>query len=329
MDRRDVLKMAGGTFLAGASCAYAFSVLIAETSGKIRRKPQGEASDDSSGEGDDVVSTAQRYRWGMLIDLNKCNECQQCNKSRLDKVPCVAACREENHTYCGEKVEDIPYNVFWIRRAQIEQEAHSRSAHTTGESEDARKFVILMCNHCDNPPCAQVCPVQATYRRKKDGVVIVDHHRCIGCRYCMIACPYNARWFNFKENKTPVRRKADGQIPQPKRSHGVAESCTFCAHRIGEWTKLNEDAQWNEEHPEWKKENPAPVPACVEACQEQGANALVFGDLDAKPQDRNIAELIADHAVKRIRDDLNTEPKVYYIGFPPKGPGTDQETTVE
>jgi len=307
MDRRDVLKLAGGTFLAGASCACAFSVLIRKTSGKARI---------------DVASTGKTYRWGMAIDLNKCNGCEECNKSALDEVPCVKACRDENHTYHGEDRDDIPYNIFWIRRVQIEQDDH-----TAGESEAGRKFVVLMCNHCDKPPCAQVCPVQATYKREEDGVVIVDHHRCIGCRYCMIACPYNARWFNFKDDETPRERDSStGKWPQPKRSHGVAESCTLCAHRIGEWVR---DRKLNEENPEWIEENRAPVPACVEACQKIGANALVFGDLKEKPENGNVSELIATNAVKRIRDDLGTEPKVYYIGFPPKNQSTEPEVTVE
>jgi molybdopterin-containing oxidoreductase family iron-sulfur binding subunit len=297
MDRRDVLKLAGGTFLAGGSCAYAFRFLIAETSSEA---------------GAGVASSGER--WGMLIDLNKCNECQACNEKALDEVPCVVACQKENNTYHGEELEDIPHNVYWIRRVQIEQEANS--AHTAGESEAVRKFVILMCNHCDNPPCAQVCPVQATYRRK-DGVVIVDHHRCIGCRYCMIACPYNARWFNFKDNKLPIKRKDDGSIPQPKRSHGVAESCTLCAHRIGVWER---DRKLNKQNPAWIEANPAPVPACVEKCRKDGGNALVFGDLE-RPESE-ISQLIANHAVTRIRDDLGTEPNVYYIGFPPKGQST-------
>jgi tetrathionate reductase subunit B len=302
MDRRDVLKLAGGTFLAGASCAYAFHFMINDTSGKL--------DDDSSEAGDDAAS-AGKTKWGMLINLTKCNDCQECNDIKeLHQVPCVVACREENNTYRGKKTEDIPYNVYWIRRAEIEQMSDSGTAHTAGPSEAERQFVVLMCNHCDNPPCAQVCPVQATYKRQ-DGVVIVDHHRCIGCRYCMIACPYNARWFNFKDNHIPIKRDpVTGEVPQPKRSHGVAESCTLCAHRIGNWVR---DRKLNEKNSEWMEQNPAPVPACVERCRKEGGDALVFGDLN-NPESE-ISQLIASNAVKRIRDDLGTEPKVYYIGF--------------
>ncbi len=305
------MKAVGGTFLAGASCASAFTFLISKTSGKVS-KPTGTAAGGTP--------STDKARWGMAIDLNKCNACEKCNAAELDEVPCVTACRKENNTYYGDELKDFTYNIFWIRRVEIEQEADDSSDHTAGESDPARKFAILMCNHCDNPPCAQVCPVQATYRRK-DGVVIVDHHRCIGCRYCMIACPYNARWFNFKDNKTEIRRDPDtGRLPQPKRSHGVAESCTLCAHRIGNWVR---DRKLNKDNADWMEDNPTPVPACVEACgsPEVNGNALVFGNLN--DPESEISKLLANNAVKRLRDDLGTEPKVYYIGFPPKGPSTD------
>lgn len=291
------MKAVGGTFLAGASCATAFAFLIVNTSGKDRRST-GEAGDDDA--------PKEKTRWGMLIDLNKCNDCTECRDSELDEVPCVTACRTENNTYYGDKLKDFSYNIFWIRRVQIEQEAD-----TTGKA----KYAILMCNHCDNPPCAQVCPVQATYKRETDGVVIVDHHRCIGCRYCMIACPYNARWFNFKENEVRIKKYEDDdgnvKIPQPKRSHGVAESCTFCAHIIGDWVRKRKR---NEE------DSDTPIPACVRACEkacgDASKRALTFGNLE--DTESGISGLIADNAVKRLRDDLGTEPKVYYIGFPPK-----------
>jgi len=140
------------------------------------------------------------------------------------------------------------------------------------------------CNHCDKPPCAQVCPVRATYKRD-DGIVIVDHHRCIGCRYCMIACPYNARQFNFKDNEDWPNQE------HPKRSHGVAEACNLCAHRL----------------------DVGKMPACVEACGKSGAGALFVGDLN--DPDSDVSRLISGNTVKRIREDLGTEPKVYYIGL--------------
>lgn len=200
-------------------------------------------------------------RWGMVVDLRKC---------RPDCTACLEACRLENNT---ASVGDPRWDVHWIRKV-----------HVKPKNGGAERSVVLLCNHCDHPPCAQVCPVQATYKRA-DGIVIVDHHRCIGCRYCMIACPYNARYFNFKESKEWPNKEF------PKRSHGVAESCTLCAHLLDIGKK----------------------PACVQACERAQAGALVVGDLN-DPQSE-ISRLVAENSVKRLREDLGTEPKVYYIGL--------------
>jgi molybdopterin-containing oxidoreductase family iron-sulfur binding subunit len=199
----------------------------------------------------------------MVIDLNKC--LPDCNA-------CTEACRKENNVaFFGDK----RYDIHWIRKVQIKEKDGLDSTE---------KPMLLLCNHCDEPPCAQVCPVQATYKRE-DGIVIVDHHRCIGCRYCMIACPYNARYFNFKENP-------DWSNPDhPKRSHGVTESCTFCSHLLDQ----------------------GKTPACVEACERVGAKAIHVGDMNDPASD--VSRLIATNPVKRLREDLGTKPKVYYIGL--------------
>ncbi len=245
MDRRDFLKTAGGSVLAGTSCVYAFRFLIASDSG-----------------GPTAETPTSCRRWGMVINLDKCLE---------DCTACLSACRNENNVaHHG----DARWDIHWIRKVRLVKK------HT----ENLGKQVLLMCNHCDNPPCAQVCPVQATYKRD-DGIVIVDHHRCIGCRYCMIACPYNARFFNFRENEDWPNRDF------PKRSHGVAEACTLCAHRLERGLK----------------------PACVDACEAQGAGALTVGNLNDAGSE--VSQLIARNPVKRIREDLGTEPKIYYIGL--------------
>ena len=145
-----------------SSGAYAFQVLTKPSKGWT-----------------DVKFTPSGKKWGMVVDLTKCRE---------GCTACLQACRDENNVAF---VNDDRYDVHWIRKAQLKSKEHN------GQHE---KSVILLCNQCDKPPCAQVCPVQATYKRD-DGIVIVDHHRCIGCRYCMIACPYNARMFkNLKEH---------------------------------------------------------------------------------------------------------------------------------
>ena len=131
---------------------------------------------------------------------------------------------------------------------------------------------------------AQVCPVQATYQRP-DGIVVCDAHRCIGCRYCLIACPYNMRMFSFKE----VHERPNKS--HPVRMHGVSEACHFCYHRLGNGLK----------------------PACVEACEQAGHGAMVFGNLNDPSSE--ISKLLADTMVSALREDLGTKPKVYYIGL--------------
>jgi tetrathionate reductase subunit B len=200
-------------------------------------------------------------KWGMVIDLKKCAREQGCTK-------CMDACRKENNVAYHN---DPRWDIYWIRKVTIKNK----------EVPGLEKTVPLLCNHCDKPPCALVCPVQATYKRA-DGIVIVDHHRCIGCRYCVVACPYNARFFNYRENPDWPNRE------YPKRSHGVAESCNFCAHLV----------------------DGGELPACVQACPQK---ALQFGNLNDK--DSDIIDVISKNPVRRLREGLGTEPKVYYIGL--------------
>ncbi len=251
MNRREFLKTTGGVVLLGGSCAYAVRLLTATTPVPPAAAPAGAATAPSS-----------TRRWGMVIDLNRC---------RPDCTACLDACSRENNVV---PVGDARWDVHWIRKVTV----HDPS----GRSRD--KHVLLLCNQCDEPPCAQVCPVQATYKRD-DGIVIVDPHRCIGCRYCMIACPYDARMFSFKESDAWPNKDL------PRRSHGVAEACTFCAHRLDRSEK----------------------PACVEACERLNVGALMVGDLN--DPDSNVSRAIADNSVKRLREDLGTEPKVWYVGL--------------
>ncbi|NIM52663.1 MAG: 4Fe-4S dicluster domain-containing protein [Gemmatimonadales bacterium] len=245
MDRRKFLKKSGA-LLAASSGAFGLPLLTSCT------------SRTASAEG----PLAGR-KWGMVIDLNKCQR---------DCTACLDACRNENNVAFHD---DKRWDIHWIRKVDI------KSKDSEGSTE---KSVLLLCNHCENPPCAQVCPVQATYKRQ-DGIVVIDHHRCIGCRYCMIACPYNARYFNYKDNPEWPNTE------YPKRSHGVAESCHFCAHLLDQGRK----------------------PACVEACENANVGALTFGDLN--DPDSDVSRMVSEAPVRRIREDWGTEPKVYYLGL--------------
>jgi len=235
--------------LPGTACAYGLPLLTASR-----------VSTGSAG------GPAGKRKWGMVIDLTKC---------KSGCTACVDACRRENNVALhGNK----KWDVHLIRKVTVKRE------FPVGGPE---KPVLLLCNHCDHPPCAQACPVQATYKRD-DGIVIVDPHRCIGCRYCMIACPYNARHYNYKENpEWPT-------LSRPRSSHGVPQSCDLCAHLLD------------------KDQMPACVAKCREVCGKDNA-ALFVGDLN--DPDSDVSRKIANNPVKVLREDLGTKPKVYYIGL--------------
>jgi Fe-S-cluster-containing dehydrogenase component len=136
-------------------------------------------------------------------------------------------------------------------------------------------FVPKLCNQCDDSPCSQVCPVGATYKTR-DGIVLVNQNRCIGCRYCVQACPYGMRYLVPKGKVTPT-----GQA-------GVADKCTWCYHRI---TK-------------------GMMPACVEACP---VGARIFGDLN--DPESEVSKILAKERVQVLKPELGTEPKLKYIGL--------------
>ena len=144
---------------------------------------------------------------------------------------------------------------------------------------------LLLCNHCDSPPCVSVCPTGATWKRESDGIVMMDWHRCIGCRYCMAACPYGSRSFNWRDPRPSIREiTADF----PTRTRGVVEKCNFCEERLA-------------------KGEP---PACVKACP---VNAMTFGDAhDPASQVRRLLE--ANYSIRR-RPSLGTKPQVFYLVF--------------
>jgi Fe-S-cluster-containing dehydrogenase component len=224
-------------------------------------------------------------RWGMVIDLDKCTGCQACS----------VACKAENNVPHGLPGEHLARtDIFW----------HKVIAVSSGGYPDININLIPMpCMHCDNPPCVQVCPAKATYRRD-DGIVVQDYRRCIGCKYCMIACPYGVRNFNYKDPaEEPYDRpdlspdRADrGMWPFPHRIHGVVEKCTFCFHRVDQALR------------EGKKVGVDVVPACAEACP---ARAIFFGDLD--DADSPVSQVLASRQWLRLREEMGTRPKVFYL----------------
>lgn len=221
----------------------------------------------------------------MVIDLDKCVGCQAC----------TVACKVENNVPHGSPEEQKwRREIYWNKVIAV----------TNGKYPRVNTEIIPMpCLHCDRAPCVPVCPAKATYRRE-DGIIMQDYRRCIGCKYCIVACPYGARSFNYKEQEEkpyhrqdlPPDRSVWGPWPFPSRNHGVVEKCTFCFHRIDQGIR------------EGKKIGKEVVPACVEECP---ANARFFGDLDDTQSE--VSRLLSSRGWLRLREELGTQSKVYYL----------------
>jgi molybdopterin-containing oxidoreductase family iron-sulfur binding subunit len=197
-------------------------------------------------------------RWGLLIDTTKCGS---------GCTDCVDACRTEN----GLTAPNAPTAAQWLRKVEIKEIRTGRTAS-----------VPVMCQHCAEPPCVDVCPTGASFKRA-DGIVLVDRHACIGCRYCMMACPYKARSF--------VHEPLADQKPEVPRGKGCVEGCTLCVHRIDRGGQ----------------------PACVEACSKAGHGAMLFGDLN--DADSEISRRVRAAASTQLRADLKLDPGVRYQGL--------------
>jgi molybdopterin-containing oxidoreductase family iron-sulfur binding subunit len=217
--------------------------------------------------------------WGMVIDLDRCTGCQAC----------VMACKAENNVPpVGAKEAVRGRIISWMQVLTEEDEEHG------GE---VKRFVPRPCLQCDDPPCTKVCPVYATYRNP-EGIVAQIYARCIGCRFCMAACPYNAKYFNWHG----YQKEAPGQNPDVSlRPKGVVEKCTFCHHRL---QKARERALA-------ERRELAPgeyVTACAEACP---ARAIIFGDLSDPGSE--VFRLARSPRAFRLLEALGTKPKVIYL----------------
>lgn len=211
--------------------------------------------------------TAQR--WGMAVDPSQC---------RPDCTDCITACHRVHNVPEFGNAKDA---VKWIWRAPFAA-AFPDENHAYHGAAIQKMQLPVLCNHCANPPCVRVCPTKATFRRP-DGIVMMDYHRCIGCRLCMAACPYGARSMNYRDPR-PLIAKTNPDFPT--RTKGVVEKCNFCEERLAKGIK----------------------PACVLACKEK---SLVFGDME-NPRSE-IRQLLEKRFNLRRRAGLGTAPQVYYI----------------
>jgi molybdopterin-containing oxidoreductase family iron-sulfur binding subunit len=217
---------------------------------------QAAAPAASSGEN---LGASAKVRWGMLIDTTKC--ASGC-------TDCVTACNTENGLASPTRSTDAQ----WIRKVEIKEIRTGRAAS-----------LPVMCQHCAEPPCVDVCPTGASFKRA-DGIVLVDRHSCIGCRYCVMACPYKARSF--------VHEEVTDQKPDVPRGKGCVESCTLCVHRLDKGEKTT---------------------ACAEACTQAGHGAIVFGDLNDPASE--ISRRVRAVASAPLRADLQLDPGVRYEGL--------------
>ena len=216
----------------------------------------GEGGEAAAKPADQPVSA--KNRWGMLIDVAKF-------RSDEDVDRCVEACKREHGWGEGGDSLTAPQ---WIRRVNLR---NRRTAATFR--------VPMMCQHCTYPPCVDVCPTGASFQRA-DGIVLVDRHICIGCRYCMMACPYKARSF--------VHEHIKDQKPGSPRGIGTVEACNMCVDRV-------DDGR---------------LPACVEAAPE---GAMIFGDLNDETS--RLSRTVRKVATMQVRGDLGTDPAIRYRNF--------------
>lgn len=272
--RREFLKKVGYA-AAGAGCTF----------------PLLAAAGSALTEGGHAVALGSGgTQWCMVVDI------QRCMKEEV-RGACREACHEAHNV---PTIPDPKEEIKWIWTERYQNAFPDQSSRRTGHYAHTHatdplngKPVLVLCNHCTEPACTKVCPTVATWRREEDGIVMMDMHRCIGCRYCMAACPYGARSFNWSDPRehAPLNK---GKITPgfPTRSKGVVEKCNFCAERLRDGLE----------------------PACVAKAREitgEEEPALWFGNL-ADADDPVVDVLRREHTIVR-KPSAGTSPNVFYI----------------
>jgi len=280
--RRKFLKIAGLSAVAGVGAPSAFNMLL---KGNVYASSGGEhghaETHEEKGHAEKMEPKGKQL--GLVIDIEKFT-----NISGLAEK-CIEACHTEHNVpdYGNPKDE-----IKWIWTDDYEHSFPEHSHHMKNRAVHDMT-VMLLCNHCEQPPCVRACPTKATFKNKSDGIVMMDYHRCIGCRFCMAACPYGARSFNWRN---PREQYANGNYkffkrginPEfPTRMRGVVEKCNFCAKRLSQ----------------------GKLPACVEACGNTGA--MVFGDVN--DPNSEISKVLSTKYTIQRKPAAGTYPSVFYI----------------
>jgi molybdopterin-containing oxidoreductase family iron-sulfur binding subunit len=261
VERRDLLKLGG------------LAALGVVTGAAITRNDEAASAGRDAPPNPDIAQGPRLVakRWAMVVDVSACAAQQNC-------TACSAACHEVHNVPRFTNAKD---EVKWIwkepLRDALPDEGHPHMADRVREA-----GVLVFCNHCDVPACTRVCPTGATWKRP-DGVVMMDWHRCIGCRYCVAACPYGSRSFNWRDPR-PALSSVNPSFPT--RTRGVVEKCNFCEERLAA----------------------GEPPACVAACPH---GAMIFGDLE--DPESGVRRLLAERPSFRRRPALGTQPQVYYL----------------
>ena len=222
----------------------------------------------------DTTGPAENVLYGYAFNVTRCE----------GYMECIQACVKENNL-------DRKSNTQYIQIFEME---HGQMTPDQGDSKyfhevpvEGHFYMGVQCYHCDNPPCVKACPTKATWK-EPDGIVVVDYDWCIGCRYCMAACPYMGRRFNWNEPEVPKEEITKNQhyLGNRKRARGMMEKCTFCIQRSRK----------------------GKLTACVEACP---TGARVFGNL--LDPDSEIRFVLENKKVYRLKEDLGTDPKFWYF----------------
>ncbi len=280
-NRRDFLKIAGATTLAGIGGPTVVERLISGSSPAQARAGHGTESADhgsvthaaTSEHGGKDRPTGKRL--GMVVDLRQLKK----HPELMEKI--TRACHAEHNVPHFPNRKD---EIKWIWATEFDK-AFTEHSNYYKDTLTISNEVLVFCNHCDEPPCVKACPTRATFKTK-DGIVAMDYHRCIGCRFCMAACPYGSRSFNWRDPRGGLDMNHINRH-FPTRMRGVVEKCNFCAERVG----LGKQ------------------PKCVEVCGS--TRAMIFGDLNDPSSE--IRKVLKENFTIQRKPSAGTHPSVFYI----------------